>query len=68
MFVSTDLPIQPQQAGSPAPKRPGTRRPPWAGLLIPLIASLYVGVVILLPALNVVVGAFAKGWGPSWPT
>jgi sulfate transport system permease protein len=31
--------------------------------LIPLIASLYVGVVILLPALNVVVGAFAKGVG-----
>ncbi len=58
MIVSTDLRIQPQPAPSPAP-----RRFPWAGLVIPLIASLYVGVVILLPALNVVVGAFAKGVG-----
>ncbi|MEI8249866.1 MAG: sulfate ABC transporter permease subunit CysW [Synechococcus sp. ELA057] len=31
--------------------------------LIPLIAFLYVGVVILLPALSVVVQAFAKGIG-----
>ncbi len=33
-------------------------------ILIPLIACLYVGVVILLPALSVVVSAFAKGVGP----
>ena len=37
---------------------------PSAGLLIPLIACLYVGVIILLPALEVVAGAFAKGIGP----
>ena len=37
---------------------------PSAGLLIPLIACLYVGVIILLPALDVVAGAFAKGIGP----
>ncbi len=35
-----------------------------ASILIPLIACLYVGVIILLPALEVVVGAFAKGLGP----
>jgi NADH:ubiquinone oxidoreductase subunit 4 (subunit M) len=33
-------------------------------ILIPLIACLYVGVVILLPALSVVASAFAKGVGP----
>jgi len=32
--------------------------------LVPLVASLYVGVVILLPALNVVAQAFAKGLAP----
>lgn len=32
--------------------------------LIPIIACLYVGLVIALPALNVVAGAFAKGIGP----
>lgn len=37
---------------------------PSAAVVIPLIACLYVGVVILLPALNVVAGAFAKGLGP----
>ena len=37
---------------------------PSASLIIPLIAGLYVGVVILLPALEVVAGAFAKGIGP----
>jgi sulfate/thiosulfate transport system permease protein len=35
-----------------------------ASILIPLIACLYVGVIILLPALEVVAGAFAKGLGP----
>ena len=37
---------------------------PRASALIPLIACLYVGVIILLPALEVVVGAFAKGLAP----
>lgn len=35
-----------------------------AAFLIPLIAILYVTVLILLPALQVVAGAFAKGWQP----
>ena len=37
---------------------------PSASRLIPLIAFLYVGVIILLPALEVVAGAFAKGLTP----
>ncbi|MEY4351848.1 MAG: sulfate/thiosulfate transporter subunit [Cyanobacteriota bacterium] len=37
---------------------------PNASVLIPLIAILYVTVLILLPALQVVAGAFAKGWQP----
>ncbi|MFN9571251.1 MAG: sulfate ABC transporter permease subunit CysW [Cyanobacteriota bacterium] len=37
---------------------------PSAWVLIPLIAILYVTVLILLPALQVVAGAFAKGWQP----
>ncbi|MCT0225902.1 sulfate ABC transporter permease subunit, partial [Synechococcus sp. CS-1328] len=37
---------------------------PSASVLIPLIACLYVGVIILLPALEVVAGAFAKGLTP----
>jgi sulfate transport system permease protein len=37
---------------------------PSASLLIPLIACLYVGIIILLPALEVVAGAFAKGLTP----
>lgn len=36
--------------------------------LIPLIASLYVGIVILVPALSVVAQAFAKGIGPFFET
>jgi len=34
------------------------------GAVIPVIACLYVGVVVLLPAVSVVVQAFAKGAGP----
>lgn len=45
----------------PRRRRPG---PGLAAFLIPLIACLYVGVVILLPALSVVAAAFAKGLGP----
>jgi len=30
--------------------------------LVPLIACIYVGLVVVLPALNIAVGAFAKGW------
>ncbi|MFM8936552.1 MAG: sulfate ABC transporter permease [Vulcanococcus sp.] len=37
---------------------------PSAALIIPLIAVLYVGLILLLPALEVVAGAFAKGIGP----
>ncbi len=37
---------------------------PSASVLIPLIACLYVVVIILLPALEVVAGAFAKGLTP----
>ena len=37
---------------------------PGAAVLVPLIAMLYVAVVILLPALEVVAGAFAKGVQP----
>jgi sulfate transport system permease protein len=37
---------------------------PSASVLIPLIAVVYVTVLILLPALQVVAGAFAKGWQP----
>jgi sulfate transport system permease protein len=37
---------------------------PSASVFIPLIAILYVAVLILLPALQVVAGAFAKGWQP----
>ncbi|MFM7086054.1 MAG: sulfate ABC transporter permease [Cyanobium sp.] len=37
---------------------------PSASLIIPLIAGLYVSVIILLPALEVVAGAFAKGMEP----
>jgi sulfate transport system permease protein len=37
---------------------------PSPSFLIPLIACLYVGVIILLPALEVVAGAFAKGLAP----
>ncbi len=37
---------------------------PSASVLVPLIAVLYVAVLILLPALQVVAGAFAKGLGP----
>ncbi|KMM17533.1 sulfate ABC transporter permease [Synechococcus sp. GFB01] len=37
---------------------------PSASAIIPVIAGLYVGVIILLPALEVVAGAFAKGIEP----
>ena len=39
-----------------------------AAILIPLIACLYVGLLILLPALQVVAGALAKGWQPFLET
>jgi sulfate transport system permease protein len=35
-----------------------------AAILVPVIACGYVGLLILLPALQVVAGAFAKGWQP----
>lgn len=42
----------------------GSRIKSAAPLVIPLIACVYVAVVILLPAVSVVVQAFAKGVGP----
>lgn len=56
-------PLQPLEP--PAPATPGSARSGagLAALLIPALACLYVGVVILLPALAVVVQAFAKGLG-----
>jgi sulfate transport system permease protein len=49
-----------------APRAPLHRRigPQLLSVLIPVVACLYVAVIILLPALNVVIQAFAKGWGP----
>jgi sulfate transport system permease protein len=46
------------------PSLPKVFPKPSASLLIPLIACLYVGIIILLPALEVVAGAFAKGLTP----
>ncbi|WP_216900015.1 sulfate ABC transporter permease subunit CysW [Synechococcus sp. CCY 9618] len=51
----------PGGAPRPRPRRPGVTL---SAVLIPLIACLYVGVVILLPALNVVASAFSRGLGP----
>jgi sulfate transport system permease protein len=44
--------------------RSAASSPKLPALLIPLIAGLYVTVLILLPALQVVAGALAKGWQP----
>lgn len=52
------------QASSPPRRRPGSGLQTLLAALIPLIACVYVGVVILLPALSVVFQAFAKGVGP----
>ena len=54
---------------TPRPAPPPAKRSRSQGLdlpaiLIPMIACLYVGVVILLPALSVVASAFAKGVVP----
>jgi sulfate transport system permease protein len=54
----------------PFPRRP--RRPfanvTLSSVLIPLIAGVYVALLILLPALQVVAGALAKGWQPFLET
>jgi sulfate transport system permease protein len=60
--------IPPVEQPQPQPQPPATAStarsgPGPAALLIPALACLYVGVVILLPALSVVVQAFAKGIG-----
>jgi sulfate/thiosulfate transport system permease protein len=52
-----------EQPQSPATASTARSGPGPAALLIPALACLYVGVVILLPALSVVVQAFAKGAG-----
>ncbi|MFN7678890.1 MAG: sulfate ABC transporter permease subunit CysW [Cyanobacteriota bacterium] len=50
----------------PFPRRPrrGFANVTLPSVLIPLVAGLYVAVLILLPALQVVAGALAKGWQP----
>ncbi len=55
-----------EEPSSTARRRPrsGKWREQILAGLIPLVACIYVGVVILLPALSVVVQAFAKGLGP----
>jgi sulfate transport system permease protein len=49
----------------PIPPKQKRRRASWSwsALVVPLVASVYVGLVILLPALAVVAQAFAKGLG-----
>ncbi len=54
---------EPTSSVRPRPRSGKWRERILAGL-IPLVACVYVGVVILLPAISVVVQAFAKGLGP----
>ena len=53
----------PDQAPDQSAKSQKSPASSWLPALIPILACLYVGVVILLPALAVVVQAFAKGFG-----
>ena len=62
-IVVPDLKIYTPPTGPKGGKGPSLRSR-LLGAIIPLIACLYVGVVILLPALSVVVQAFAKGLQP----
>ena len=62
-IVVPDLKIYTPPTGPKGGKGPCLRSR-LLGAIIPLIACLYVGVVILLPALSVVVQAFAKGLQP----
>jgi sulfate transport system permease protein len=62
-IVVPDLEVY-QPPSSTKGAKPSTLRSQLLGAIIPLIACLYVGLVILIPALSVVVQAFAKGVQP----
>ena len=62
-FVVPDLEIYEPPKPSKGGAKPNLRKK-LLGAIIPLIACLYVGLVILTPALSVVVQAFAKGIRP----
>ena len=62
-FVVPDLEIYEPPKPSKGGAKPNLRKK-LLGAIIPLIACLYVGLVILTPALSVVVQAFAKGIQP----
>ena len=57
-------PLESIKPANGAKRSLGQKVQPLAAWAIPLVACLYVGIVILLPALSVVVQAFAKGVGP----
>ena len=57
-------PLESIKPANGAKRSLGQRIKPLAASAIPLVACLYVGVVILFPALSVVAQAFAKGVGP----
>ena len=57
-------PLESIKLGNGAKASLGQKVQPLAAWAIPLVACLYVGVVILFPALSVVAQAFAKGVGP----
>jgi len=62
-IVVPDLEVYQPPSSTKGAKQP-TLRSQLLGAIIPLIACLYVGLVILTPALSVVVQAFAKGVQP----
>jgi sulfate transport system permease protein len=55
--------VVPSSSGIQPGAKPKPKAGPRLGWLIPLFASLYVGLVILVPAIAVVAQAFAKGVG-----
>jgi len=57
-------PLESIKPANGAKRSLGQKVQPLAAWAIPLVACLYVGVVILFPALSVVAQAFAKGVGP----
>jgi sulfate transport system permease protein len=62
-IVVPDLEIYTPPSPAAGPKKPSLVSRV-LGSIIPLIACLYVGLVILTPALSVVAQAFAKGVQP----
>jgi len=62
-IIVPELEVTSSQQDRPSSRsRPGGFKP--LALLIPVVACLYVGVVILLPAITVGIAAFHKGVGP----